>query len=352
MIKLGPHFMLGGQGLETWLAAKPTVAKFVDNFDGVKFADPLTLVVGRVTEQHGWQVGVGDPVASAGWYADMIGVQMQKTPRVDVWEGPNEPVLYDASTPLGQKLVAVHWHAQFSYEFARQIFIMGKRAAIGVWSVGYPDQEALLSWTQGLKALNEFQALYARHSYGPLDLDYAFRHKRDRDVFALQGFSNVKMLITECGTESVGGMRPWRQQYGGDVNAYFDQWVKPFHGTLMVDDYVIGATLFTLGGGGGSQWHDYDVAGTGFVNRVRELDVPQEKPPIGGENMYVVTAGSLNVRAHPWAGNVEPPKVGLLKGGDVIYVFGWYKDADMPVGWGCIATDGNAWVSGKYIREA
>src|SRR3990167_713179 len=175
----------------------------------------------------------------------MTWVMAQTYPRVDVGEGPNEPVLYDQSTSLSEKFRRMEWHAQFSYEFARQMFIKGKRAAIGVWSVGYPDQEALMHWTYGLRALNEFQALYARHSYGPLNVDYALRHRFDHDIFATQGFGNVPMLITECGTESVGGMQPWRQQYGGDANAYFDQWVKPFHGGLMADDYVLGATLFT-----------------------------------------------------------------------------------------------------------
>jgi hypothetical protein len=76
--------------------------------------------------------------------------------------------------------------------------------------------------------------------------------------------------------------------------------------------------------------------------------VADSSPPTAGT--HVVTAVRLSVRAHPWTGRLEPPRLRLLNQGDVVRVLGVYQPAGLPFGWGCIADDGNAWVSMEFVR--
>ncbi len=63
-----------------------------------------------------------------------------------------------------------------------------------------------------------------------------------------------------------------------------------------------------------------------------------------------VTAPQLSVRAHPWTGRLEPPRLRLLNQGDTVRIFGAYQPAGQQFGWGCIAADGNEWVSLQFVR--
>jgi hypothetical protein len=64
---------------------------------------------------------------------------------------------------------------------------------------------------------------------------------------------------------------------------------------------------------------------------------------------HKVVASLLNVRQHPWAGNVEPPLVRQLRGGEFVTVRGVYKTPAMEFGWACLSPNGNEWVSMKYL---
>ena len=71
-------------------------------------------------------------------------------------------------------------------------------------------------------------------------------------------------------------------------------------------------------------------------------------PVVGGTHR--VTAEQLSVRAHPWTGRLEPPRLRLLAQGTVVRVFGVYQPAGQQFGWGCISPDGNEWVSMQWVQ--
>jgi hypothetical protein len=71
-------------------------------------------------------------------------------------------------------------------------------------------------------------------------------------------------------------------------------------------------------------------------------------PTAGGTHR--VTSTQLSVRAYPWTGQAEPPRLRLLEQGMLIRVYGVYKLPEQAFGWGCISPDGNEWVSMEYVR--
>jgi hypothetical protein len=62
-----------------------------------------------------------------------------------------------------------------------------------------------------------------------------------------------------------------------------------------------------------------------------------------------VTATQLSVRAHPWTGRLEPPRLRFLNEGDLIRIFGFYQPPELEFGWGCLSADGNEWVSMEFV---
>ena len=86
------------------------------------------------------------------------------------------------------------------------------------------------------------------------------------------------------------------------------------------------------------------------------VDPPPGPPPAasnaaaGLAPTHRVTAEKLSVRAHPWTGRQEPPRLRLLDQGQTVHIFGVYQPAGLPFGWGCIAPDGNEWVSLQFVE--
>lgn len=64
-----------------------------------------------------------------------------------------------------------------------------------------------------------------------------------------------------------------------------------------------------------------------------------------------VTAVQLSVRAHPWTGRLEPPRLRLLDQGQAIHIFAVYHPAALEFGWGCLSVDGNEWVSMEFVEK-
>lgn len=272
-MKLGPHLMLGGRG---WPAA---VWKLVDNFERLPDAPASALVIGRSTSEAGvdWHAS---PMACAEQVVYLMSDAVEEFPRVDAWEvRPNEPV-FDAYPVTAREQMT--WHGVYSYECARRLARLGKRAVLGSWAVGTPPIELWANWTTGLRAAGDFGAIVGRHSYGPLDNWYALRHRRDAAEWTRLGYAHIPIVISECGTDDVllDGVRlssPWRVQYG-DAAAYWREWCVPFLEQIEQDPDVLGACLFTSGSGGDPRWQPYDVADTPIPDQLAAL--PQERDPM------------------------------------------------------------------------
>lgn len=338
-LKFGPHVMLGPSGLQAWLDAVPTVAKFVSYWPSVKVS-MNTLTVGRIYNAD-WDTNYrrGTPrEAARAAVADMLPT-IHAQPWMMAWElPPNEPVINDRESML--------WLAEFYYWGAKEMQERaGRRAVFGHWPVGNPTDLSLWQYYEmALRATREFGAIHARHSYGPVDVWYALRHRLDAAEFAKLGYAKVPTLITECGADRVKpGWGAWREMYGS-FDEYWRQWWVPVAGALAEDDYVIGATPFSLGDGGSAAWRPFDVSGTGVETRLEALRLEDGTPPPAPSGTHRVTATVLNVRLHPWLGQVVPPVVGKLNQND------WVTVLDECRGWALIGDQGNQWVSAKWLR--
>lgn len=336
LLKLSPHAALGSAGLQTWLDAGPTVAKFLDAFPQVRL-QPGTLAVGRIYNADwdtNWRRGTPREWARA--VVAAMAPTINAHPWIKAWElPPNEPVVNDRESML--------WLAEFYYWAAQEMMGLKVRAVFGHWPVGNPTDLSLWKYYGlALEATRSFGAIHARHSYGPIDVWYALRHRLDAAEFEKLGFRNVPTIITECGADRVQkGWGAWKEMFGS-FEDYWVQWCGPFAGAMAQDAYVLGGTLYTLGTGGDPRWIPFDVAGTGIENRVGELRLESVWLPPSGT--HVVTATKLNVRQHPWLGNVIPKPMGQLDNGTVVTVL------DECLGWGLIGKDGDAWVSMKWLK--
>lgn len=279
-MKLGPHLMNGGWPHD-WLAIGVKIVKWhaqiPSTADGIP-ADVLTI--GRPAHYQGFSPSdqIAPTLAARQYFNGVILPALSAAPWMQAWESPNEPGWnYEWSTST--KRTAMLWYADFMLEFARLLNIHGRRAVLGNWSVGNPDFPSWQWYGKALEAVGRYNAILGRHSYGWLVDELAFRHRLDEKEFNKLGFRNTPLAITECGAERDHGMMPWRIQYRGDFNAYFDQWIAPFVRGLLPDSYVLGATLFTAGTGGSTTWDAYDVSGTDIIKRLAELPTAPPPPP-------------------------------------------------------------------------
>jgi hypothetical protein len=94
------------------------------------------------------------------------------------------------------------------------------------------------------------------------------------------------------------------------------------------------------------------AAAAGTVSSTASSVPPADNQAATHDNAtHRVTAEQLSVRAHPWTGRAEPPRLRLLPAGARVRVFGVYQPAGLEFGWGCISPDGNEWVSMQFVAE-
>lgn len=293
-LKLGPHYLAGGDAATLeWLKLKPAVAKFCwSGYELARMAHAETLTVGRPEEQFigtpEAPVGQGDPALLAKafvnrFYAPLIAAY----PYIRAWEGPNEVVPDDAAQ--------MEWYAEFLHYFAREIFALGKQAVIGAWPPGAPSLVLWPRYARALQAVREWCAILSRHSYGPLDLWYSYRHRLDNDAFTKMGYPSLPVIITECGADHLGDFPGrWRHVYGSE-REYWDEYLRPLAADLARDQYVLGATLFTVGSGYSLGWADFDVGGD-LVAAMKEDPMTQAPADDGGISVVSTVVGSNGPR--------------------------------------------------------
>jgi len=258
MLKLGPHYLPGGEDATiAWLRLKPAVVKFCyGGYEMSTLADPFTLTLGRPDERFlgspGVPFGEGFPDVLARQFVREVYAPLAAAfPAIQVWEGPNE---INPDTPR-----QMQWYGEFLYEFARQIHMLNRRAGIGAWAPGTPELEMWQGYTAALQACREFGAVLTRHSYGALDEWLGYRHRKDNEVFTKLGYPDLPVIISECGADRLGSCPGrWRQIYTSEAE-YWERYLKPFTAELDRDDYVLGATVFTVGTGFSQAWRDFDV---------------------------------------------------------------------------------------------
>lgn len=272
-LNLTGHFMAGGWPHD-WLALGPRVMKFHASlpprpmpreFEGL-------ILIGRPAVYRGFspEVWLRPDIAARDYFHSSISPMLEEAPWLTHVETPNEPE-WDYAWSAMDKRTAMEWYAAYFFEFAKIAKDHGRKAVLGNWSVGNPDLPSWQWYGRALEAVQKFGAVLGRHSYGWLNDDLAYRHRLDEREFGKLGFTHTPLVITECGAENDKGMKSWRGQYGNDMRAYYEQWLRPFEFTLRQDAYVLGATIYTVGTGGSNAWLGHDVSNTPIVQYLGEL---------------------------------------------------------------------------------
>lgn len=353
-IKVGPHLL--GQGdpdATRWIAGKPAVVKLADIGPPSGFPADWCFWIGRRTDGEldpNNPAGGGfstDPALAAQQYiARFLHNAIAFEPGIQMWESSNEPTV---ETPA-----AMTWLAKFSAEFCRVIRTKYNRIpVIGNFSVGNPRTELNL-WTHyrpALEAIKRYGGVQGRHSYGELNEFYALRHRWDNREFSALGYPDLPTIIGEAGYENLPEVpqyawrTPGHELSEADYAAYF----AALDAELRRDSYVLGATAFTYG----LNWQQHSLNGGDVGARVIELTQGrpaielQEPRPMGNETHF--TTDRLNVRLHPWLGNVTPGIKRVLDKNARVRVYSVCKPAGYAAGWGLISLDGNEWVSMHYL---
>ncbi|NLD42400.1 MAG: hypothetical protein GX657_02780 [Chloroflexi bacterium] len=263
--------------------AQPAVVVSVEDFGlltAIKAASPGTITVARLLEAD--QAMTGDPVERARAFVAERRATYLANPQVDFWLGWNEPGI-DGRAEMT-------WFAAFEAERAQQMATLGKKVAIGNFSVGSPEPDefepfidaiAVALENGGVLALHEYSAPTMRDGIGagvpgvPPDDQYGaltLRYRIWYDHYLRAHDLVIPLIITEAGID--GGvlakqgitMGGWRDALitsrpGGNTEsatlAYLEQ-LSWYDDELRRDPYVLGFAIFNAGDADG-EWATYDL---------------------------------------------------------------------------------------------
>jgi len=276
-LKLGVSHGLGGQQSAAFMQLS-TVTTLVGDLGLSVEAPEGHIVVGRMPDKNWYPGGTYNTQRlmsiMPAKHAAMIHYQalepyIRANPRVDYWCGPNEDIV---RTPA-----EMAYYADFSAEYARLIYTRhtGVAAALGGFATGTPEHELWPHWVEALLAMRQYHAIYHRHTYGENNYHLGLRYRADYAHFSQLGFGDVRMVLTEAGADNAGSLKPWRLAYQGDIVRYYNELLEPLELLLEQDAYLLGACIFTCGGG----WPEFDVDNTGLLALMQNLANVERKDP-------------------------------------------------------------------------
>ncbi len=316
--KLGPHCLRATDSAQRMLDAGCKVIKLVDDFGLADNINPNVTIIGRVYSSFTAESQRNENPASA---ADrFVKSQIEKyraNPKIRIWEGHNEPVWNNA--------VDMAWYAEFESYRVRLMTLLGYRCVIGNFSTGNPDLPLWNAFLPAIRTALANDCLLGLHEYsspwmwwmtGKYQVDPSgnagdtgwttLRYRKViRDYLKPAGVDAIPIVITECGLDRVGQIRPgmssgnWRTNAGwwnaensaegvtpfdANVEKYYADQLIWYDRELQKDSSVVGATIFTVGSYG-QPWSEYDIDGTNVVTHlvnhikgsVSEVNTP---PPI------------------------------------------------------------------------
>lgn len=334
MTKLGIHCIGGGNSAKALIDAGIPVAKFTDGFGLLPYAKSKNVPyrIGRrivnfpddpsrvmTAENQRFK----DPQVAARDYMNVLRPYILANPDANYWEGFNEPIW--------NTVLDMQWYAEFEAERIRLLAQMGLKAVFGNFSTGSPGD---LSLWQGFKSVipvaRQYGAIFGLHEYGGTWMwwmtggyqiaagentgNEGWTTLRFVKVYRELGILNnpIPLIITECGLDAVHPPRPgfnsghwkfcagewmrwdgrddpisyWRDG-GRDPERYYAEQLIWYDKKLQEFQFVIGATIFTLGGVG--SWADYDIEGTRVASHLidyvlRQFPTPEPPPDGGGDD--------------------------------------------------------------------
>lgn len=397
--KLGIHCIVPGQAMPLVRAAVARgvvwpVVKGVDNAGlaiDVKAVSPQTITITRFVNDR-W-----DSAQDCDTWADEVFERGARETVQQVFDRTNEDerraadffeVLNEADPPG-----TAGWRAlgRFCCEVVREADRRGIKVMLPAFNAGTPEWDEMQAFVEtGLfKLLKDGGHLLSVHEgvFGKVAIDAGAGD-------TLPGAPAVARAGSMCGRyRFLYHLLEQREEvvpcvvsefYSGDFYsapaadqvekfAWYDRLVRQ-------DWYVLGVLPFTLDPSEGWRHQDYTYC---FPAVLDYLAAERDKPNVTRETAPVpvvvtppepapvtppepvtpapagpgvpaapthrVTAPQLSVRAHPWTGRLEPPRLRLLSEGTRITVFGVFQPAGLEFGWGCISVEGNEWVSLQFV---
>lgn len=250
-MKLGPHIINGSaDGMRFAIEGKAPVAKFVDGFSGAgALAGRVPVIIGRATigGDDKWRHYIGSPEQ---YYAERLAGHVTHAANAVIthWEtGVNED---HRKVPFGEATDPddVGYRAAFEAEVARHIWRAGKLPVLGNFAVGNPSgtrdeqRAAWRAYAPALRAAEIYNGLIGLHGYYTVA---GWEHVVTTllDVLGELSLPRVRIVINEAGAD----MPAWKDR-GLDELTYASQ-LRAFDAVLNRWPRVIGATLYTFGGG-------------------------------------------------------------------------------------------------------
>ena len=316
--KLGPHHLQDSGELRTWIAACPKVLKvfgpdlavihdYRARCDGGKvvvrvWVPPSTARYsgdgdGRADAQDFWSKG----------YGAVRSLSSADKAQIDYLESANE---FDNYPPYKDP----SYYNAFQQRFAEISASEGFHPLVGNIAVGNPDGDlgecdpskappnsAIRKMRAMLPSMQTAASLGGGWSYHAYTLslskdvgaltDFAFRYRRY--VECIPELRSVPLILTESGLDQDGDPDKSGWQARADAGSYVD-WLRWFDGELQKDDYVIGATVFAIGGDG---WRSFQLGPIvpQLVSMMNEAGrgAPPAPPPVSPPPVVGVGGGAI-----------------------------------------------------------
>jgi hypothetical protein len=302
MSKLGPHAIGGTPSTAAMINAGCKIVKMTDGFDATALARSKNVptIIGRriipYANQNGRVITAEnqrhkDPREAAQELVDALRDTFRLNPDIKIWEGHNEPVW--------GSLADMAWYAEHEAWRMKLLADLGLRACFGNFATGNPDMSFWSAFRPAFEAARRYNAIFGLHEYGGTwmwwmtgkyqlqptpDGDEGWTTLRYRKVYRQNNIFDIPLAITECGLDAVHPPRPgfktgnWRSMPsewekwngaddpidywragGRDPEVYYAEQLKWYDKELQKDSYVLGATIFTLGG---ANWGGHDINNT------------------------------------------------------------------------------------------
>jgi hypothetical protein len=248
MSKLGLHIISWNHSseiLDFIAMAQPRLIKMLEfndtNTNVARASSPSTLFVGR---QYIDNQPLDNPALNARNFFSQLKPAIDKMgSRIDVWEGYGEIVLNSPDDAARYNDFTVAW--------ADIMHSQGLKCAAFSFSTANPDLSYWPMLADGARAC-DYLALH-EYDYPRMDTragDFCLRYRRS--YAALPADARRPILITECGIDD-GQNQGWMQYATADDYLAQLAW---YDSELMKDDYVAGASIFTIDG---KDWRYFDV---------------------------------------------------------------------------------------------
>jgi len=277
--KLSIHTsFLGEKSMYFVINAKPRLIKILDRFEyaqQVKAHSPHTIIIGRSYSPEADEPLYGDPVERAQEWFNKKRSFIENNPHIDYWEGYNEPWKTD--------LPGLQWYGLFEAERVRLLANIGRKACIGNFMGNTPvppevDPSAWEAFLPAIDAAITYDGILGKHEYGcPLNDCYneetgegsecgGYRKAYRKYLIPLGKI--LPVAITEAGLHGPSTLcgKGWNGKLcsslccgwkvtGYTWEEYRDQLIW-YDNIMKEDDYVLGATIFSLEIHG---WETFDI---------------------------------------------------------------------------------------------